>query len=85
MPSTGLPGTETMLPAPHYMPIELTSFQWGIGRGISEASSVPGQVVEDVRLRRIVMGATMVPTGGTILAARPTESITFNFETITLN
>jgi hypothetical protein len=74
-----------MLPAMHDSPIELTSFQWGIGRGIDATGSVPGQVVEGVRLRRIVMDATMVPTGGTILAAQPTESISLNFETIKLN
>jgi hypothetical protein len=105
MPSTGLPVTETMLPARHEPAIELTSFQWGIGRGISHTSSVieltsfqwgvgrgitqasPAQshVVENVRLRRIVMDATVAPTGGSMLPERPTESISFNFQTITLN
>jgi hypothetical protein len=65
--------------------MELTSSQWGVGSGTPGASPAHSQVVEDVRLRRVVMDAAAAPTGGTNLAARPTETITFNFETITLN
>jgi hypothetical protein len=92
MPSTGLPAAETMLPTMPSPMIELTSFQWGIGRGLDAATSVNGPV-GDVRLRRIVSDAATGPQANAtvalmdsaIFAARPTESISFNFETITLN
>jgi hypothetical protein len=63
-----------------------SSFQWGIGRGVAEASPRDGLVAE-VRLRRVVLdqAATSPPvhatalTGGSALAARPIEILSFNF------
>jgi hypothetical protein len=84
VPSTGLPGTETMHLTDHNPPIAQTSFQWGIGRGVNEAKSMTGPV-EDIRLRRIVMDVVTPSDGkapalpGASLAVSPMESVSFNF------
>jgi hypothetical protein len=86
VPSTGLPGTETVLHSRHDLGPALTSFQWGVGRSVAETGSMNGPV-GDVRLRRIVYDvatppkviATAALPGGSIHMAQPIEILSFNW------
>jgi hypothetical protein len=55
----------------HAVWIELASFQWGVGRGVTELASFQWGVGR--------AAAEASPTGGSILAGRPIEIVSFNF------